>query len=159
MTWNWLCPPWHRWWSTDILDNLKVPLKQKPWKDNARRSAVPWLSQHKQVLHFQHPRKWSGLNFSKSVLTSTQQTLLCHSAGTGLHHLKPETRLLIATHLEESAAGVYPFPAVETESLKHWSSSREAERNALIQMLHFLQAHCTLLLLLLLLRTHGSTSV
>jgi hypothetical protein len=71
--------------------------------------------------------------------------------------LKPETRLLIATHLEESAAGVYPFPAVETESLKHWSSSREAERNALIQMLHFLQAHCTLLLLLLLLRTHGST--
>lgn len=29
----------------------------------------------------------------------------------------------------ESEAGVYPFPTGETESLKHWSSSREAESN------------------------------
>lgn len=27
----------------------------------------------------------------------------------------------------ESEAGLYPFPTGETESLKHWSSSREAE--------------------------------
>lgn len=67
-----------------------------------------------------------GLNVS-SVPTFTQQTLYT------------TVRALVCTPFEardlptdrhpsvESEAGVYPLPTGETESLKHWSSSREAE--------------------------------
>lgn len=67
-----------------------------------------------------------GLNVS-SVPTFTQQTLLYHGAGTGLHPLRLETLPTDCHPSVESEAGVYPLPTGETESLKHWSSSREAE--------------------------------
>lgn len=50
-----------------------------------------------------------GLNVL-SVPTSTQQTLLYHGAGTGLHHSKLETCLLIATHLWSQRQGCTRSP-------------------------------------------------
>lgn len=50
-----------------------------------------------------------GLNVS-SVPTFTQQTLLYHGAGTGLHPLRLETCLLIATHLWSQRRGCTRSP-------------------------------------------------
>lgn len=88
-----------------------------------------YLTQKKKKYNFFISNIWEsgpGLNVL-SVPTSTQQTLLYHGAGPGLHHLTLETLPTDCHPSVESEAGVYPFPTGETQSLKHWSSSREAE--------------------------------
>lgn len=79
-----------------------------------------------QLLHFQHLGKWARSEcFERADI---------HPANTPIPRCGHWSAPLEAGDLPtdchpsvESEAGVYPLPTGETESLKHWSSSREAE--------------------------------